>query len=790
MGRYSYRWVLALFCILSFATVASADTFVDSGFISEVVSGTAGSPIGFTFAPDGRIFVWHKGGTIRIIKNGAMTATPFIDISDHVNRAVDRGLDGVAIDFANGWVYMAYVYEPPNPGPCVSNPGATANTCPDTRTQRITRVKIDPTDPDVSTGSEEVLLGTISDPNCADNTDCMPNNGGTHTVDQLVLGTDGKLWLSVGEGANFGTPDIRSMRAQNLDALQGKVLRFNTDGTGVADNPFYDGNPNSNRSKVWALGLRNPYRFTFDSATGNMYLGDVGWNDWEEIDHITKGGNYGWPCVEGPATNTDYVAAFPNECASITTANTVAPIHSYNHSTGSLIGKTVILGPVYQGGAYPAQYKGSLFYADFVMKFFRRLTLDSNGNKVSDIPFGTLGGAASGTDYNGPVFFAVGPDGNIYYLLLASQQLKRIRFVGSGNKPPVAQASATPLNGPSPLTVTFSSNGSSDPEGQPLTYHWDFGDGTTSTDPNPVHTYTSTGVVTRTVTLTVTDNQSATASDQVSVTVGDRAPVPAITTPVNNTSFHVGDTISFSGGATDPEDGVIPASRLKWELTLIHTDHEHFITEFAGVDHGSWVVENHGEGVFTYRLQLIATDTNGLSASVISSFPITPAAAQDFAISATPASATVTGGQSATFTVNVTHVAGSASFDSAVALSCSGLPAGAACNFSPPSVTPGAGTATSTLTITTIARAGMLASGPLGVISILLLFWAGLGLRRGSPRSSLAALALFVGLVTLGCGGSKGITPNPQPQPQPVTVTITGTSGAITHSTTVTLTIQ
>jgi hypothetical protein len=271
--------------------------------------------------------------------------------------------------------------------------------------------------------------------------------------------------------------------------------------------------------------------------------------------------------------------------------------------------------------------------------------------------------------------------------------------------------------------------------------------------------------------------------------VGNRAPLPTITNPPNGTGFHVGDTISFAGSATDPEEGNLPASRLRWELTLIHTDHEHFITGFPG-DHGSFEVDNHGEGTFTYRLTLVATDSHGLSASTTFAYPITPAAipGQDFTVTATPAAATIGAGQSATFTVNVAPAAGSASFDTAVVLSCT-APASVTCSLSPTDVTPATGTATSTLTISTVARAGIVRISPLGVLAALLLLWAGMGKRYGSPRARLAAVALLIGTVATGCGGSRSSTPTPR-QPQNVLVTVTGTSGSITHSTTIAVTIQ
>ncbi|MGE0407027.1 MAG: sorbosone dehydrogenase family protein, partial [Candidatus Korobacteraceae bacterium] len=239
---------LALLTVLSLVSVAFADpSFKDSRFVTEQVISGLTAPVGFAFAPDGRMFVWEKAGRVRIVKDGKLLATPFLDIRDHVNRNTDRGLMGLALDpdFANnGYVYLAYVYE---------NQGAPTSDQP--RTQRITRVKVDPANPDRALPQETTILGKVTDPNCDASSDCSPNNRNVHTINRLKFGPDGKLYVGIGDGAHYGSvdggPDLRRLRSQDLNSLNGKILRLNPDGTGPSDNPFYNGDANANRSKVY-----------------------------------------------------------------------------------------------------------------------------------------------------------------------------------------------------------------------------------------------------------------------------------------------------------------------------------------------------------------------------------------------------------------------------------------------------------------------------------------------------------------------------------------------------------
>ena len=581
--------LLSSFLLLTSITQAQI-VFDDPGFTSETVfTLPAFSIVGSTFAPDGRMFVWQREGIVRIYKNGQLLTDPFIDISANVNIGGDRGLLGLAVDpniAQTGYVYLLYVYE------FDGDPNSHAP-----RTARLTRVTADPNNPDVALpGSEIVLLGTLGIPPCSQypaGSDCISDDSDSHTIGTVQIAPDGKIFVGSGDGASYNFADVLALRAQNLDSLNGKILRINPDGTAPIDNPFYDGS-NSNQSKVFSYGVRNPFRFTLDPILGEPIVGDVGWGLYEEINR-GRGVNFGWPCFEGNIPQPDYQAAF-QECQDLDPQTITYPIHVYYHDVGS----TVVGGAFYTATEYPAEYQGNLFFGDYAANWIKRIVFDSNQNVVSVEDF------ASNAD--APVSFSLGPDGWIYYISFTTGEIRRIKYGG-----PFANASANPTSGYSPLNVAFSSAGSSDPGGQTLTFFWDFGDGNTSTQANPNHTYTSGTVQTFTATLTVTNEDDQSSSDSVSITVGSLPPTAVIDTPADGTEVEPGEIVNFSGHATDPDDGALPVSALHWAVFLHHDEHVHTVLELDGVSGGSFTAQDHGPGTYSYEITLTATDSSGLT---------------------------------------------------------------------------------------------------------------------------------------------------------------------------------
>ena len=486
------RYVMAvagvvLASVLSFQETARADTYVAPGFSTErVLNFPSHTLVGMQFAPDGRLFIWQKNGVIRIMEpDGDLLPTPFLDLSARVNTLDDRGFWGFAFDpnfETNGYVYLSYTYE--NTG----NPNSSGS-----KTSRLTRVQASGANPNVAIpGSETVILGSIGTPPCTGlpaSADCIASDSGSHTIGGLHFANDGTLFVGVGDGADAAFVDPLSMRAQDLDRPEGKILRIRTDGQGLPDNPFYDGNPNSWRSRVWVYGVRNPFGFTLHPATQELFFGEVGWNTWEEVNHGFAGTNFGWPCYEGNLPQPLYRSQF-TLCANLGSGSVTGPFYTYDHTQGS----AAIGGPIYTGTVYPPEYRDSFFFSDYSGGFIRRLVLDAEHRPIREELFAD--------DIESAVSIAQGPDGMLYYLSFTMGELRRIRFNGVS-----AEASATPRHGHSPLTVQFSSAGTINYGGGTLSYEWDFGDGGTSTAANPSHTYTTSGVETFTARLTVTQLQ-------------------------------------------------------------------------------------------------------------------------------------------------------------------------------------------------------------------------------------------------------------------------------------------
>ena len=239
----------------AFPPAAQAETFSNPVFTAEVVTTLPPFlPVGVTWASDGRLFIWQRNGVIRIYKNGQLLATPFLDISAYVNGFDDRGLLGLALHpnfLANGYVYVSYVREE----------GGNPNDA-SPKIARLSRFTADPLNPDVALATSETILLTI------------PNGAHNHTIGTLRFGADGKLFMGHGDDSNSSFADVHAFVAQDLTDLRGKILRLNEDGTAPGDNPFDDGT-NSSKSKVYAYGLRNPFRFTLHPVSGEPYIGVV-----------------------------------------------------------------------------------------------------------------------------------------------------------------------------------------------------------------------------------------------------------------------------------------------------------------------------------------------------------------------------------------------------------------------------------------------------------------------------------------------------------------------------------
>ncbi len=577
------------------------------GFIQEGVVMGLTLPTSFALAPDGRIFITEKAGRVRVFRDGELLGDPFIDMTTEVNDAADRGLMGIAVDPdwpSRPYVYVAFVYDPPEIKD--RNPSGA-------RVSRVVRLSADPNNLDVAVpGSGVVLLGTnstadhVGNPDqgdaepfsCRDDAgqpvrDCMASEGTAHTIDMLRFGPEGALYVSAGDGI---VNSKGNSRALDINSLNGKILRIDPDtGDGLPSNPFYDGDPGSNRSKIFASGLRNPFRFSVDPRNGRVIVGEVGNEKWEEINVGGPGANFGWPCYEGP-----YEAATYANCEAFKTGEwTMTPgVLSYEHTTKPQRG-AAIGGDLYLGRSFPALYRGAYFYHDFNGGVTNFLTFNGDGS-VEDNEFAS----------NMPGIVQItATDDALYALSIILGGIWRIRYVPGGNRPPTADATADPTGGKAPLEVSFSSERSSDPERSIVSYQWDFGDGATSSKANPIHTFEENGVYE--VTLTVTDSAGSTSSDTLEILVGSEPPVAEILEPGDGAKFRIGETINFRGRGTDPDDGDLGSGRLAWTGILHHNEHVHYDAVKATGESGSFVLEDHGDNTYV-ELCLTVTDSQAL----------------------------------------------------------------------------------------------------------------------------------------------------------------------------------
>lgn len=316
------------------------------GLIEVPVAGGWNQPVGLTFDAGGRMFVWERGGKVWIVENDVKQTAPLIDLTEEVGNWRDFGMLGFALDpqfTTNGYVYLLYVVDyhhlkyfgTPQYDPL-------ANEYFYDTIGRLVRYRATAADgfSTVDPASRTVLIG-------AGMSSGFPIVHQSHGIGSLVFGEDGTLLVSCGDGASYSTvdtggpiggssntgladgiltpqEDVGAFRSQMLESLNGKILRIDPGtGAGVASNPWYDASaPGSTRSRVWALGLRNPFRMTLvpetgshdptDGDPGTLYIGDVGWNEWEELNVCDGPGlNFGWPLFEGLTANVAYTNASP-----------------------------------------------------------------------------------------------------------------------------------------------------------------------------------------------------------------------------------------------------------------------------------------------------------------------------------------------------------------------------------------------------------------------------------------------------------------------------------------------
>lgn len=508
-------------------------------------------------APDGRVFICEQAGRLRVVKNGVLLAAPFLTLT--VDSSGERGLLGVAFDpdfQTNHYVYVYY----------------TARTS--ARHNRVSRFTAN--GDVVVPGSERVLL-SLNNLSSATN-----HNGGA-----LHFGPDGFLYIAVGDNAN-------GANAQSRSNLFGKILRIARDGSIPSTNPFYAATSGNNRA-IWALGLRNPYTFAFNPTSAAMFINDVGQSSWEEIDDGIAGANYGWPQTEGPTSDPRYRS----------------PRYAYQHNSGAITGCAITGGTFYAPSvtAFPSEYTGRYFFADYCSGWIAWLD-PASGNRVQ--VFATGGDAIVDlrADRSGALYYLARGDGG--------SGAGGLFVITYDNTPPGIVTHPVSMNVPVGATATFTVAASGT---GPLSYQWERNTvaipgatGSSYTTP-PAQTGDS-GASFRVV---VQNQFGSITSNAATLTVGGNAPpTPTITQPAVGSLYTAGMTVNVAGTATDPEDGILPASVFSWRIDFHHDAHLHPFLSGSGARAATFVVPTtgHTESNVWYRIHLEVRDSSGQTSNV------------------------------------------------------------------------------------------------------------------------------------------------------------------------------
>lgn len=631
-----------------------------NGYEKVTLDDDTADPMELDVAKDGRVYYVQRAGEVQVFDPATHQTTTAGKLD--VYTGGEDGLVGMELDpdFAkNGWIYLYY---------------APAGSAEDVN--RLSRFTLK--NGKLDTASEKKLLDV---PAYRDRT--FPEPG--HTGGAVEFGPDGTLYLGTGDDVppnlspdwqGYAPIDWRegqemldaARTAGNTNDLRGKILRIKPTQKGTYTIPkgnLFAAGTSKTRPEIYAMGFRNPFRFTVDQETGYVHAADYGPDrglpttdrgpeGMVEYNVIKEPGNFGWPFCHGD--NQPYAPYNPDtgevgakfDCDNLTnpspnnTGLTELPKvqkpdiwYGYGPSENfpelGQGGSGPMGGPVYNYDPdnpsetkFPEYFDGAGFLYEWTRNYVKEVRWDENEEllKINDF--------LSSAKFNKPMDMTFGPDGSLYVLEWGSafgggnsdSGLYRIDY-SQGKRSPVAKATASATNGPVPLAVDFSSEGSRDPDGDSLSFEWDFdGDGTfDSTEADPSHTYENKGDFT--AQLKVTDSSGKTGYANIPITAGNTAPEVKIETPVNGKLIEFGDEIPYKVTVTDPEDGQIDCSKVFVNPALGHDDHEHSTTDLPGcegtVDTGD--LGGHPEGAdLTYVLNARYQDGGGDGASSLTGY--------------------------------------------------------------------------------------------------------------------------------------------------------------------------
>ncbi len=659
---------LAVTAALGLPAVAGAAVELPPGFQQRTVFSGLTYPTAARFAPDGRVFVAEKSGRI-LAYDGVddVDETLVADLRQEVYNYSDRGLLGLAVDPqfpARPYLYAMYTrdalpggaapYWGAGEGPPYENedcPGAPQVSAACIVSGRLVKITVNPAT-NVAIGPPQTLV----DDWCSEFL--------SHSVGDLVFGADGQLYASGGDGADFDDVDygqkygnpcndpvkeggaLRSLDLRTAGdpvGLDGTIIRIDPDtGTASIGNPLAS-HPDANARRIVADGLRNPFRFAVRPGTGDLWIGDVGWGSWEEVNRLPNPAgpgaskkSFGWPCYEGdglPGSRRQDLYGAPSydlqmcedlyaEGQGAVTAPTYSYFHAMNATDSSKCtparagelaafetGSSVTGMAFYTTGDYGSEYEGGLFFADYTRQCIWFMGSSEDGPDPTKVQV-----FAENADF--PIDLQRGPGGDLFYADIVTGDINRIE-----RSTLTVSLAADKTFGPAPLqNVHLTATAGGNQGG--LTYTWDFnGDGvygdSGEAGANVTRTFTQQipGVKVR---VRVTDGTGQTSTSKpVLIAAGDEhPPVAQIDAPTAARTWFAGEKIDFAGTGIDLDEpgDETPASRMRWDVILQHCPggcHEHFLRSFEGDDAGTFTAIQH-EYPARLTLRLTVTDEYGL----------------------------------------------------------------------------------------------------------------------------------------------------------------------------------
>ena len=538
------------------------------------------------FDQSGRGWVAFDDGRIGVIENDVLINTSAYDLN--ASTVNDRGLLGLELDrnfSQNGYIYAAYSADDSDPN------------------VKLSRLQVDLTTGNTIIPDSETVLLELPP---------FSETGGStlHIVGAIHHAADDSLYLQVGDHELFGV-------AQDLSLPFGKILRLNTDGTPASGNPYYDTTDGLDWTDyIWSSGVRNAFSGDIDPETGRYFISDVGSSLWEEVNDATQPGlNFGWPSEEGATGNLSFTD----------------PYYAYSHDFGCAIsGGTFYSGVTQQ---FPTEYSGRYFFSEFC------------GGEIRSVsPTDPTDVQVFATGINGPLNIAFAPDGSMYYIEFFTNTIRKIEYTLDAPPEIFFQPENALVSVGGEVSFSFSVGGSS-----PFSYQWQVNTGSGFVDlPGEMNaelvlsnlTIAENGLQYRVV---VSNDFGTTTSDAALLTVTtDTPPIPQISlSSSSGSTYRAGDTLTFSGTATDAEDGTLSPASFDWRVDFHHNTHTHPVIESLQGTAGDQIVipiTGETDPDVWYRVYLTATDSTGFETTVFEEiFP----ELSDFTVESTVSAGTV-----------------------------------------------------------------------------------------------------------------------------------------------------